>query len=569
MVMEIIDMYSSVSDVSNASFNDRSVAMSFLTENTEELGDQVLNYLIANGQFEEALSFVDQSGQFSKMNRDFLIVGICLRDENAADAWKFILRLESALLAARMIETKLKDWDASTCVDMLYYGCSRLKTELKDRADCDLSVLLKRLETRLEQLLSYNALLSKCVDESGRGHWTHWTDLEAATLKDPSTVVKFALDAHEFELARRWCAAHSLSSREISERYILNHLEDGNYLRALGIINELSKEDFVATCTKLLKELNSLESFHFVVQVLLCSPNTKMNTFKMAALRESDLGCLLLKALPSDLRHRLRPLVGHPRRIVEHLLMTKSTQNLEAVKSALGGQTWDSLIEIPQASFSKDFLGESLRSAVPLPADGKATFHDILFFFADKSLSFLSLSMDQFSKDEEEFDTSFKGDHHHTEHSAIGIESIAADGKSMKSRGKTVDLSEESECVCCKRAFGILRQRHQCRYCGHIVCGSCSSVKLHHADRDKSDRICDSCLFASLPKDGMQGVDEALSEARSTRTGGKAESVSLNASRIAPAQRQTTSKHPSVAELYHRITREFQVAKFLSALALC
>jgi hypothetical protein len=47
--------------------------------------------------------------------------------------------------------------------------------------------------------------------------------------------------------------------------------------------------------------------------------------------------------------------------------------------------------------------------------------------------------------------------------------------------------SSTSTCALCSSVFTLLRRRHHCRTCGHIICSSCSSHTL------VKHRVCDRC----------------------------------------------------------------------------
>ena len=53
-------------------------------------------------------------------------------------------------------------------------------------------------------------------------------------------------------------------------------------------------------------------------------------------------------------------------------------------------------------------------------------------------------------------------------------------------------------CLLCKENFHpLLRRRHHCRYCGLLLCGSCTSHKTIVGD--SFDRVCDACAVTLLP----------------------------------------------------------------------
>lgn len=53
-------------------------------------------------------------------------------------------------------------------------------------------------------------------------------------------------------------------------------------------------------------------------------------------------------------------------------------------------------------------------------------------------------------------------------------------------------------CYLCSKKFTMLRRRHHCRYCGAVVCDSCSlrRHRIDHVDPDHDVRVCDKCFPA-------------------------------------------------------------------------
>jgi hypothetical protein len=64
-------------------------------------------------------------------------------------------------------------------------------------------------------------------------------------------------------------------------------------------------------------------------------------------------------------------------------------------------------------------------------------------------------------------------------------------------------LDESSvSCMCCEAVFTALRRRHHCRWCGCLVCSSCSQAKRLlppsdfggiHAQYDREQSVCVVC----------------------------------------------------------------------------
>ena len=58
--------------------------------------------------------------------------------------------------------------------------------------------------------------------------------------------------------------------------------------------------------------------------------------------------------------------------------------------------------------------------------------------------------------------------------------------------------SDEEARLCegCDSAFGLLRRRHHCRYCGGIFCGECTSHRaiVKQVHRTEPQRLCARCF---------------------------------------------------------------------------
>jgi len=63
--------------------------------------------------------------------------------------------------------------------------------------------------------------------------------------------------------------------------------------------------------------------------------------------------------------------------------------------------------------------------------------------------------------------------------------------------------SSTKKCVLCQKSFNVVQRRHHCRYCGRVVCGSCSnqSITIQYIS-SKAVRVCKEC-YVSLTQDQM------------------------------------------------------------------
>src|SRR5690606_4983512 len=55
---------------------------------------------------------------------------------------------------------------------------------------------------------------------------------------------------------------------------------------------------------------------------------------------------------------------------------------------------------------------------------------------------------------------------------------------------------EKDCCVFCDAVFSVFNRRHHCRYCGSLVCNSCSKHRrmIKNISTKKKQRVCDECV---------------------------------------------------------------------------
>nr|CCA25576.1 conserved hypothetical protein [Albugo laibachii Nc14] len=70
---------------------------------------------------------------------------------------------------------------------------------------------------------------------------------------------------------------------------------------------------------------------------------------------------------------------------------------------------------------------------------------------------------------------------------------------------------DRSTCTTCQQSFSMLRRRHHCRFCGEVVCGSCTEYK--YVCQTKV-RICTTCLRNSLKASSNQDACGVLEDPR-------------------------------------------------------
>lgn len=75
------------------------------------------------------------------------------------------------------------------------------------------------------------------------------------------------------------------------------------------------------------------------------------------------------------------------------------------------------------------------------------------------------------------------------------MQQIVLQPKLMVKNVVWVKDGDRSTCTACQQAFSMLRRRHHCRFCGEVVCGSCTEFKYVC---NIKVRICTTCLRKSL-----------------------------------------------------------------------
>ena len=65
----------------------------------------------------------------------------------------------------------------------------------------------------------------------------------------------------------------------------------------------------------------------------------------------------------------------------------------------------------------------------------------------------------------------------------------------MAVRNTWVPSARATECRICAKAFSRMRQKHHCRKCGDVFCGTCSSGRetLRAYGYNRPVRVCDNC----------------------------------------------------------------------------
>eukprot|EP01117_Protostelium_nocturnum_P006600 TRINITY_DN2376_c0_g1_i1.p1 TRINITY_DN2376_c0_g1~~TRINITY_DN2376_c0_g1_i1.p1 ORF type:complete len:623 (+),score=229.58 TRINITY_DN2376_c0_g1_i1:195-1871(+) len=71
--------------------------------------------------------------------------------------------------------------------------------------------------------------------------------------------------------------------------------------------------------------------------------------------------------------------------------------------------------------------------------------------------------------------------------------------------------STTKKCMLCPKTFNVVQRRHHCRYCGMVVCGSCSaqSITIPHIS-SKPVRVCKKC-FEALSDPNTPGTSRPVS----------------------------------------------------------
>lgn len=57
-------------------------------------------------------------------------------------------------------------------------------------------------------------------------------------------------------------------------------------------------------------------------------------------------------------------------------------------------------------------------------------------------------------------------------------------------------LNNQSQgCMSCEKKFGLLRWKHHCRQCGHLVCHTCSpsTTAIPELSEKNGSRVCNNC----------------------------------------------------------------------------
>lgn len=139
--------------------------------------------------------------------------------------------------AARLTLASLHNWPVDVCVEMLDYCIHHLPSN---------SNLTTPLSGRLERMRVYARIMSTCDNplssqlhgegrqrarQGRKAPWKTWADLAKDSEAKTNYVLRILLEAKEFELSRKWCHVHELSSsitRQIEVDYLFDLLEGEN-----------------------------------------------------------------------------------------------------------------------------------------------------------------------------------------------------------------------------------------------------------------------------------------------------------------------------------------------------
>eukprot|EP00750_Incisomonas_marina_P011007 INCI16330.3.p1 GENE.INCI16330.3~~INCI16330.3.p1 ORF type:complete len:418 (+),score=93.87 INCI16330.3:388-1641(+) len=78
---------------------------------------------------------------------------------------------------------------------------------------------------------------------------------------------------------------------------------------------------------------------------------------------------------------------------------------------------------------------------------------------------------------------------------------LAADTQLIQEMGLEWEDNEAStKCWCCDKVFNLVRRKHHCRMCGHVVCWDCSSQKMVVPGFEKKQRVCAKCSSSWIEK---------------------------------------------------------------------
>jgi hypothetical protein len=84
----------------------------------------------------------------------------------------------------------------------------------------------------------------------------------------------------------------------------------------------------------------------------------------------------------------------------------------------------------------------------------------------------------------------------------------AAVGIKLVARGTMgwVPNGDRKGCSSCKKVFTVRVRRHHCRFCGEVVCNSCSRNRVKIPGQVKPVRTCDTCVQQKKGKKEIKEV---------------------------------------------------------------
>jgi len=83
---------------------------------------------------------------------------------------------------------------------------------------------------------------------------------------------------------------------------------------------------------------------------------------------------------------------------------------------------------------------------------------------------------------------------------AAGIKIVGRNGMGWVPNG------DRKNCTVCKKKFTVKVRRHHCRFCGEVICNSCSKNRIRIPGQPKPVRTCDECVANKKSKKEIKEV---------------------------------------------------------------
>ncbi|XP_048586399.1 zinc finger FYVE domain-containing protein 26-like isoform X2 [Nematostella vectensis] len=442
--------------------------------------------------------------------------------------WILLARLDDNEHLTQLVLSKLREWRAKDCMDLLELCLSRppkscaLITELERRRK-ELRVYMQI--TRCAKSPQLRASLADSRPPA-TSLLTQWQGVAATSHETPHVVMEFLLSLQQYELAAEWAEVENLPSeihQTIKESQLKHLLESSpeDSMSAYRILESIQEQQMaLAICESLLQQNLHVSQTLFIIQFMLTNLYPHLSPVRRKGLLLTKMGAKALLCLPEEARPNYEHLVSSPSLLLEQLLMNLKVDWAERVFARLqmdltaleecegspdhecSSKVFDQLLgryaykalefKVIQPETTSDVPSGLLQGLTQIPSSsptnlGRAT--------PTPLTSTPNQSPDLKRKTSARMGTLGRSV------STVSAETFRRGGQQTYLPPAIPPRKEEwmpdaqaTACVICTEPFGMFNRRHHCRRCGRVVCSVCSPHScVVHGYGKALVRVCSTC----------------------------------------------------------------------------